>query len=233
MSVDTTKLIRDQIAYYRSRSSEYDEWFYRIGRYDRGQELNNRWFAEIEIVQKALREIGQVNQVLELASGTGIWTEQLLQISTKIEAIDASQETIAINQNKLNSDKVIYQHQDIFAWEPQQEYDLVFFSFWLSHVPPDLLPSFFNKVYLATHKGGQIFIIDSRNDYTSRAKDHPVNGQNGIYQTRKLNDSKEFEVVKIYYQPDELQTLLVNAGFTANVRVTESYFIYAHGWKSN
>lgn len=232
MSVDTTKLIHEQIEYYRSRSSEYDEWFYRIGRYDRGQDLNDRWFAEVEIVQKALREIGQVNQVLELASGTGIWTEQLLQISTKIEAIDASAETIAINQNKLNSDKVTYQHQDIFTWEPEQEYDLVFFSFWLSHVPPDLLQSFLKKVYLATRKGGRIFIIDSRNDYTSRAKDH-LPEQDKIYQTRKLNDGKEFEIVKIYYQPDELQTLLVNAGFTADVRVTENYFIYTHGWKSN
>ena len=232
MSVDTTKLIRDQIEYYRSRSSEYDEWFYRIGRYDRGQENNDRWFVEVETVQKALREIGQVNQVLELASGTGIWTEQLLQISTKIEAIDASAETIAINQNKLNSDKVTYQHRDIFTWEPEQEYDLVFFSFWLSHVPPDLLQSFFNKVYLATSKGGQIFIIDSRNDSTSRAKDH-LPEQDGIYQTRKLNDGREFKIAKIFYQPDELQTLLVNAGFTADVRVTETYFIYAHGWKSN
>ncbi|TYQ29267.1 class I SAM-dependent methyltransferase [Pseudanabaena sp. UWO310] len=233
MSIDTTKLIRDQIEYYRSRSSEYDEWFYRIGRYDRGQELNDRWFAEVEIVQKALREIGQVNQVLELASGTGIWTEQLLQIGTKIVVIDASAETIAINQNKLNSDKVTYQHRDIFAWEPEQEYDLVFFSFWISHVPPDLLQSFLNKVYLATRKGGQIFVIDSRNDYTSRAKDHLVNDQNGIYQTRKLNDGREFQIAKIFYQPDELRTLLVNTGFTADVRVTENYFIYAHGSKSN
>ncbi|MEE3717666.1 class I SAM-dependent methyltransferase [Tumidithrix elongata RA019] len=232
MQVSTTDLIRDQIEYYRSRSSEYDEWFYRIGRYDRGQELNDRWFAEVAIVQKALREIGQVNQVLELASGTGIWTEQLLQIGAKIEAIDASAETIAINQNKLNSDKVAYRHQDIFAWEPEREYDLVFFSFWLSHVPPDLLQSFLKKVYLATRKGGQIFAIDSRNDPTSRAKDHSPNRQDGIYQARKLNDGREFKIAKIYYQPDELQNLFVNAGFTGDVRVTENYFIYARGWKS-
>lgn len=29
-------LIREQIAYYDARANEYDEWFYRIGRYDRG-----------------------------------------------------------------------------------------------------------------------------------------------------------------------------------------------------
>ena len=33
-------IIQQQIAYYRARAGEYDEWFYRIGRYDRGAELN-------------------------------------------------------------------------------------------------------------------------------------------------------------------------------------------------
>ena len=40
-------LIAEQIAYYRSRAGEYDEWFLRQGRYDHGPELNERWFAEV------------------------------------------------------------------------------------------------------------------------------------------------------------------------------------------
>ena len=49
-------LLAEQIAYYRSRAGEYDEWFLRQGRYDHGSELNARWFAEVEQVARALTE---------------------------------------------------------------------------------------------------------------------------------------------------------------------------------
>lgn len=35
-----TDILQQQIAYYRARAGEYDEWFYRIGRYDRSAEFN-------------------------------------------------------------------------------------------------------------------------------------------------------------------------------------------------
>lgn len=138
----TDRILQQQIAYYSARANEYDEWFYRLGRYDRGEELNQRWFKEINIVKQALQQIGQAEEILELASGTGIWTQELLKIGNKITAIDASEEVIKINSSKLNSPHVKYHQIDLFTWEPDVEYDLVFFSFWLSHVPPELLDSF-------------------------------------------------------------------------------------------
>ena len=39
--------LQEQVNYYRARASEYDEWFYRINRYDRGSEINQRWFNEV------------------------------------------------------------------------------------------------------------------------------------------------------------------------------------------
>ncbi|WP_242046036.1 MULTISPECIES: class I SAM-dependent methyltransferase [Calothrix] len=124
-------ILQQQIAYYSARASEYDEWFYRLNRYNRGEELNQRWFREVEIVKQALQQIGQPEKILELACGTGIWTQELLKIGNRITAIDASAEVIAINRSKLNSPHVEYQQVDLFTWEPDTEYDLVFFSFWL------------------------------------------------------------------------------------------------------
>ena len=50
----TDSIIQEQIAYYDARASEYDEWFYSIGRYDRGEELNGLWFNEVAVVKSAL-----------------------------------------------------------------------------------------------------------------------------------------------------------------------------------
>ncbi|QIR35957.1 class I SAM-dependent methyltransferase [Tolypothrix sp. PCC 7910] len=227
----TKQILEQQIAYYSARANEYDEWFYRLGRYNRGEEINQHWFQEVDIVKQALQQVGETEKILELACGTGIWTQELLKIGKRITAIDASEEVISINRCKLNSPNITYQKVDLFTWKPDAEYDFVFFSFWLSHVPPELLESFLAKVYKSVRVGGKLFIIDSRFEPTSTANNHILHNDGSIYKRRKLNDGQEFDIVKIFYQPDELQKHLEKVGFIADVNMTEHYFIYAHATK--
>ncbi|MEM7726920.1 MAG: class I SAM-dependent methyltransferase [Cyanobacteria bacterium P01_A01_bin.45] len=231
-------ILQEQIDYYKARAQEYDEWFYRTGRYDRGKENNQRWFSEIEILKTALFRLNRfdkkIESILELACGTGIWTQELLKIGKFITAIDASEEVIKINRNKLNHPvNVEYQQRDLFSWKPQKKYELVFFSYWLSHIPPDLLDEFFDKISSSVLSGGQIFIIDSRWSETSSAINHDLRDEKDIYQQRKLNSGKEFQIVKVYYQPSILQEKLQKAGFKVKIEVTPDYFIYIQGLKSH
>ena len=223
--------IQEQVDYYRARASEYDEWFYRIGRYDRGPEINQRWFNEVAVVKSALHNIGKFASVLELACGTGNWTAELLQLGDRIDAFDAAPEVIEINRKKLNSDRVNYRQIDLFSWEPEREYALVFFGFWLSHVPPNLVDEFLDKVYRSVRFGGQVFIADSLFEETSSATNHILKDETSICQNRKLNDGREFQVFKIYYQPDLLLKKLNRLGFRSEVKVTDNYFIYGSGMK--
>src|SRR5690606_32352900 len=101
-------ILRQQIDYYRARAGEYDEWFYRLGRYDHGETLNRLWFDEVEEVMQALRALGTVERALELAAGTGIWTAQLAQMANHVTAIDASEEVLEINAHKLCAAHVHY-----------------------------------------------------------------------------------------------------------------------------
>ena len=172
--------------------------------------------------------MGVVESILELASGTGIWTQRLLDIGKKIIAIDASEEMIAINRAKLNAPNVEYRQQDLFTWQAEAEYDLVFFGFWLSHVPPNLLNSFLQKVYQSVRVGGQLFFIDSRFEPTSTAKNHLLEDDGNIYKLRKLNNGHEFTIVKVFHQVYELQEHLERIGFKAQVNVTDNYFIYGN-----
>jgi ubiquinone/menaquinone biosynthesis C-methylase UbiE len=228
-----TDIIRQQIEYYRARANEYDEWFYRIGRYDRGEELNKQWFDEVGQVAAALRALGHQPRVLELACGTGIWTQELAAMAGHVTALDASEEVIAINRSKLaEATNVDYFQANLFQWEPDEVYDLVFFGFWLSHVPPEKLDDFLAKVARSVRPGGRMFMVDSRRDPTSTASDQvlPENSQSP-QMTRRLNDGREFTIIKIYYDPADLQGYLERAGFQAEVDVTPRYCIYAVGTK--
>lgn len=222
-------ILQQQIAYYRARAGEYDEWFYRKGRYDRGEALNGQWFDEIAFLMGELASVGKVESALELACGTGNWTRELAKISTRVTALDASQEVMEINRQKLGDARVNYQPADLFAWEPDGQYDLVFMAFWMSHVPPEKLDSFLDAVKRATKPGGQVFMIDSLPDDTSTAADHPAYEPERIYHTRKLNDGREFQIVKVFYQAEALTQKLAEHGFTAQINHTERYFWWARG----
>src|SRR5919108_840112 len=126
-------ILREQINYYRARAPEYDEWFLRQGMCDLGPEWNEKWHDEVQIVAKALDVFGPTGRVLELACGTGWWTERLARHAHELVAIDASPEAIEIARRRAPS--VRYVVADLFEWEPSERYDVVFFSFWISHVP--------------------------------------------------------------------------------------------------
>ena len=229
----TRTVLQDQIEYYRARAGEYDEWFYRVGRYDWGAERNAQWFAEVETVVKALRAVGKVGTVLELAAGTGNFTKELAAIADQATALDASLEVLEINRDKVKSANVIYQQADLFNWQPDAQYDLVFMSFWMSHVPPEKLDGFLDTVKRATKVGGQVFMVDSLRDKTrtSTASNHADYDPESIYHTRKLNDGQEFTIVKMFYD-ESLVAKLAEHGFTAQYQTSGDYFWWANGVKS-
>ncbi|MCC6801764.1 MAG: class I SAM-dependent methyltransferase [Anaerolineae bacterium] len=227
----TDDILQEQIAYYRARSGEYDDWFYRLNRYDHGEELNRLWFDEVLVVRETLHTLGPVENALELASGTGIWTQELAALASHVTALDASPEMIAINRAKLSAPNVEYRQVDLFEWQPDREYDLVSFSFWISHVPPERLAGFLATVYRAVRPGGRVFMVDSRMEPNSSAVDTPLRDDEHIYRTRRLSDGSTYTIVKVFYEPDELREALTTAGFKLDVRVTDHYFIYAIGTK--
>ena len=220
-------LLVQQIAYYRARAGEYDEWFLRQGRYDRGPEQNRRWFAEVAQVADALRAFGPGGDVLELACGTGIWTERLIAHAASVTAVDSSPEMLALNRARLASLRVRYVQADLFAWQPERRYDVVFFSFWLSHVPLARFAAFWQLVRSCLAPGGRVFFVDSLYSDASTARDHRLEDPAATTLTRRLNDGREFRIVKVFHAPGDLEDRLRALGWHANVKATPHFFLYA------
>jgi SAM-dependent methyltransferase len=224
-----SSLLTEQIAYYQARAGEYDEWFLRQGRYDRGPQINQRWFAEIDTLRLALADFNPQGLVLELACGTGLWTQHLLPYAAQITAVDASPEVLEINRQRTQPAMVRYLQADLFRWQPEQLHDVVFFSFWLSHVPPQRLEDFWKLVDGALKPGGRVFFIDSQFEPSSTARDHRLTDADATVVTRKLNDGREYRVVKVFYWPDELEEKLQGLGWSFSIKKTANYFLYGQG----
>ncbi len=130
-------LLTEQRAFYRARAPEYDEWWQRRGRYDRGEEMAAEWdqARSSRWTIAALEAFGATGDVLELAGGTGWWTQRLSRTAGRLAVVDASFETLELNRQRVGRPDVDYVIADLFSWAPDRVFDVVFFSFWLSHVP--------------------------------------------------------------------------------------------------
>lgn len=204
-------ILREQIDYYRARAQEYDESVFASGSYSSKQQFHIKEQEPLdEYALRVVQSLEPCEHILELACGTGIWTQALLTIGQHITALDASPEMLEINRRKLNNARVHYQQADLFAWEPEQTYDLVFFAFWLSHVPPERLDDFFARVQRAVRPGGQLFIVDQY----APLPDDLLLPQEGIFHTRTLHDGRAFKIVKVFYDLALLEEELAQHGFT-------------------
>jgi ubiquinone/menaquinone biosynthesis C-methylase UbiE len=247
MAETLQKVIEEQKAYYQARAQEYDEWFYRRGRYDHGPEHTRQWESEAEEVRRALAEANLTGQVLDIAAGTGIWTQELLKTADHVTALDSSEEMFELNRRRVQSDKVTYTLTDLFYWQPVIAYDAVFMGFWLSHVPPALLYDFIGTVAGALKPGGKLFFVDSLAEPSATAKDSINSLVKDLAQreasaklaqsdystiTRRLNDGREFQVVKVYYLPNDLADRFRAYDLSITVKQTDNFFLYGWGTKS-
>jgi len=224
---DDGELLAEQRAYYRARAPEYDEWWQRRGRYDRGEDERTEWDRQVAVLDDALASFGAGGRVLELAGGTGWWTQRLAATADALTVVDASAETLDQNRARVGRDDVEYVVADLFDWRPTRTYDVVFFSFWLSHVPRPRFGGFWSLVRDCLAPGGRAFLIDNREDPApaSPAKDPYVFDHEPDLHRRRLADGTEWRVVKVMYEPDELTALIEAEGWRADIDATR-WFIF-------
>ena len=194
---------------------------------DRGPEANAEWFAETSALEQVLEHFGPRGDVLELACGTGLWTRHLIRFADALTAVDAAPEVLAINRARVGDERVTYAQADLFAWTPEPAaYDVCFFSFWLSHVPPERFSDFWAAVARGLRPGGRVLFIDSAKAERSTAADHRLPEGEHHTMTRRLDDGREFEIVKRFYEPAALGRELAQLGWDCDVGTTGEFFIY-------
>ena len=160
----------------------------------------------------------RLDRILELACGTGLWTRELAQHTGHLTALDAAPEMLEINRANVNDCRVRYATANLFEWEPDETYDLVFFAFWLSHVPQAQLDFFLQRVRRALKPGGLLWIVDK-----PRGTRNVIPTQDNL-QSRTLTDGRTFTIVKEYYDPAELAARLTALGCTNIETITGDFF---------
>jgi trans-aconitate methyltransferase len=212
---ETDRLLAEQIAYYRARAPEYFD----------GVIPGAVGGGELEAALDAFRPAGDV---LELACGPGTWTPQLLRHAASLTALDASPEMLAIAARTVEHGRVRFIRADLFGWRPDRRYDVVFFGFWLSHVPLERFESFWALVDDALAPGGRVFFADDG----YRTADELIEGESSSTIRRRLSDGTPHRAVKVPHEPHELERRLARLGWDISVTQTSGPFYWGAGGRA-
>ncbi|QMW23935.1 class I SAM-dependent methyltransferase [Sandaracinobacteroides saxicola] len=225
MTPELVALMAGQRAYYAARAPTYDDWWQRNGIYDEGDGRNAAWTADVEALQAWLGSQGRLGRCIELAGGTGLWTTRLGRQADELLVVDASREVLTLNRARGHPPHVRFRQADIFALEPLQQFDTVFFGFWLNHVPNSLRARFWALVRGLLRPGGRALFVDSAAASTIWRFDESIDRQGDRIQQREL-DGAVFGVVKQPLAPDDVRQWLCAEGWWADVAQTNEFFIH-------
>jgi len=209
MQSDIDALLANQIAYYRARASEYDE----TGAVDpvsRGR------------LVAALDEFAPQGRVLEVACGTGQWTAELARHASHITALDSAPEMLELAAGRVTHPDIEFVLADVFGWSPARRYDVVFFSAWLSHVPPPLFDPFWERVGLWLTDRGRVFFIDEV--LAAAAQEGSIGADSAV--ERRLSTGELHRAVKVFYEPAALVRRLAELGWRATSTPVGWRFFY-------
>ena len=180
--------------YYNKRLKEYEAIYAKPERQTDLQKLVASLEADIKNCT-----------VLELACGTGWWTEKLAAHASSWTATDADPAALEIVQQKTIQG--LSTTQLLNAYQPQvtAPVDCVFAAHWYSHLKLNELQAFFEAVRSCLKPGACLIMLD--NKYVSGSST-PISRTDTIgntYQRRPLKDGSTHEVLKNFPTQDQLR----------------------------
>jgi len=212
------ELLAEQLEYYGERAEEYHLLFAGALEDPTGP------LGRDGPIGRRLAELAAGREVLELASGTGHWSEMLAERAASLTCVDASADMLRVHADRVSAPNVGRIRADVFSWEPDRRYDLAFFGFWLSHVPDERLGDFWALVDRALVPGGTAAFVDT--GPRERAHSQALEGLPAPAELRTLQDGREFRIVKVRRDPAELSELLARHGWRAEVADIGPFFLF-------
>jgi SAM-dependent methyltransferase len=204
------------IDYYRRRAAEYEAIYAKPERQ-----------ADLAYLGKEIPERLRGARVLEVACGTGYWTERVARGAAKIVATDAAEEPMQIARAKNYPEGVVrFELADAYALDPRLgRFDAGLAVFWWSHVPRQRVAEFLDSFHRCLAGGARVLFMDNVYAEGSSIPVCEVDAQGNTYQMRALADGSRLRVLKNFPSEEELRERLAPYAASFEFEALEYYWL--------
>jgi demethylmenaquinone methyltransferase/2-methoxy-6-polyprenyl-1,4-benzoquinol methylase len=212
----------DQLAqYYAKRAAEYERFYAKPERQ-----------ADHAILRERIPALLAGRRVLEIACGTGYWTEVIAKSAIELVALDLNEEVLEIARTKpVPANRVTFVRGSAYDIPDfGRRHDALFAGFWWSHVLLKDLDRFLASAVKAVAPGALLVFLDNRYVEGSSTPVSRRDAQGNSYQARKLDDGSSHEVLKNFPTEAELMQYASRHGQGARVDLLEYYWLLS--WRA-
>jgi SAM-dependent methyltransferase len=206
----------DKLAtYYAQRAAEYERIYAKPERQ-----------ADLYALRTRVRDMFSRRKVLELACGTGYWTDVYAPAAAQVTALDVNEEVLEIARTKEHAARVEFLRGSAYEIpDLGRRHDALFAGFWWSHVPLERLDGFLEDCLSAVAPGALIAFLDNRYVEGSSTALARRDARGNAYQLRSLDDGSTHEVLKNFPTESELIQRVSRIGWGANVELLDYYWL--------
>jgi SAM-dependent methyltransferase len=206
----------DKLAdYYAKRAAEYERIYAKPERQ-----------ADLAALKTRIGKMFAGRRVLELACGTGYWTDVIAGSAAQVTALDLNEEVLAVARTKPNASKVDFVRGSAYEIpDLGRRHDALFAGFWWSHVPLEKLDGFVADCLSAVAPGALIAFLDNCYVEGSSTALARRDKRGNSYQLRSLDDGSNHEVLKNFPTESELIQRVSRMGWGANVELLDYYWL--------
>jgi 2-polyprenyl-3-methyl-5-hydroxy-6-metoxy-1,4-benzoquinol methylase len=200
------------IDYYRRRAAEYEAIYAKPERQ-----------ADLVLLRHAIPAMLRGARVLEIACGTGYWTQLAAAVAAELVATDLAEEPMRIAQSKSYATQPAFTLADAYALpESLGRFDAALAVFWWSHVPRQRIGEFLASLHGRLEPGARVVLMDNRFVKGSSTPVSEIDAYGNTYQLRQLGDGSEVRVLKNFPDEGELRSHLPS---TLNLQMLEYYWL--------
>ncbi|GAB3933495.1 hypothetical protein GCM10029976_040910 [Kribbella albertanoniae] len=179
--------------YYRERAAEYDKIYEKPERQE-----------DLATLRGLLPSLVAGRAVLEIACGTGHWTTALASSARSVVATDLNESTLAIARTRSYAGEVTFATADAFDLTAVPgEFEVIFAGFFWSHVPRAAVRRFARALL---DRAELVILADNRYVEGSSSPITRTTPDGDTYQCRRLDDGREFDVLKNFPTEAQLTT---------------------------
>jgi SAM-dependent methyltransferase len=203
-----------------------DYYAARAGEYERIYEKPERQ-ADLARLRQLIPGYFVDRTVLEIACGTGYWTQWIAPVARRVNAIDINPETLAIARAKnFPSDRVSLDVADVYDLPPRYNaFTGAFAGFWWSHVPRAERRRFIVTLHRALRTGAVVVALDNRYIEGSSTSISHVDAGRNSFQRRRLAGGSEHTVLKNFPTEAELIAEISDCATAVEYTALDYYWV--------
>jgi SAM-dependent methyltransferase len=205
-------------SYYAARAPEYDRVYLKPERQ-----------SDLRAIEGWLPSFFANASVLEIACGTGYWTQFIARSAARIVAIDTSPETMRIAKSRVPQDKVEFLVGDAYDLPTHLEkFGAAFAGFWFSHIPRSRRRAFLQGLGALLEPDAKVVLLDNLYVEGSSSSITETDPEGNTYQTRRLDDGSTHRVLKNFPSEGELQTAIAGFGSGGTLSTWQYFWAFEY-----